>query len=194
MEFNWIDWIVLAVAAWGAIRGFMRGLVVELASLVGIVVGLWAAVRFNDRVAEWLGLSPEREVLSFVVTFLGVLIALNLLARAITAALDIVQLGLLNKLAGTLFGTIRALFVLSVFLNVALAHEPDRAIPDHRSRERSITYGAVQAFGPLLVPALEDTRWMTRAWEAVRTWERDKALREAAPDPDTVPLVDPEKP
>lgn len=182
MMLNWLDWALLAVMAFSAVRGFMRGFVVEVCSLVGMVLGIWGAVHFSHLVAGWVGLGAEQEVLAFALTFLLLLLGVNLLGKAITAALDIAQLGLANKLAGTVFGTIRSVFVLSVLLNIALGNEASRAIPDHRSRNESKLYHPVRAFAPLLVPALKDTKWMARAWEAMRKWEKDRAASEA-PDP-----------
>lgn len=179
---NWLDLALLAVLAFSAVRGFMRGLVVEVCALLGLVLGLWAAVHFNTRVAGWAGLDPDQEVLSFIVTFVGVLLLVNLLGRAITAALDIAQLGLANKLAGTLFGMVRSAFVLSVLLNIAWANG-ERAIPDARSRNKSRIYQPLRGFAPLLVPALGETKWMRHAWETVRRQEIfERERKEAAAD------------
>ncbi|HEY0976263.1 MAG TPA: CvpA family protein [Flavobacteriales bacterium] len=168
---NWLDLVLLALVAFAAVRGFMRGAVVEVCALVGLVSGLWAAVHFNNKVAVWIGLDADQEVLSFIVTFLGVLLAVNLLGRAITAALDLAQLGLANKIAGTLFGMVRSAFMLSVLLNIAWANSADRAIPDRRTRNESRIYAPLRSFAPALVPALGETKWMRSAWEAVKGQE-----------------------
>lgn len=182
MTLNWLDWILLAVMAFSAVRGFMRGFVVEVCSLLGMVLGIWGAVHFSDLVAGWLGLGTDQEVLAFAATFFLLLLGVNLLGKAITTALDIAQLGLPNKLAGTLFAVVRSAFVLSVMLNIGLGNESQRAIPDHRSRKESKLYAPIRAFAPLLVPALDDTKWMKRAWKAMDKWEKDRAAS-TAPDP-----------
>lgn len=176
---NWLDLVVLGLLAFAAIRGFMRGLVVEVAALVGLVLGLWAAVHFNNKVAVWIGLDTDQEVLAFIVTFFGVLLAVNLMGRAITKALDIAMLGTANKLAGTLFGIVRSAFMLSVLLNIAWANSADRAIPDHRSRNESRFYKPLLGFAPLLVPALGETKWMRSAWDSLR--EQQWLQQQAAP-------------
>jgi membrane protein required for colicin V production len=179
---NWLDWVFVAVLGFAVVRGFMRGLVVELCALVGIVLGLWAAVHFNARVAEWIGLDTDQEVLAFVATFFLVLLGINLLGRAITKALEIAQLSLPNKLMGTLFGMVRAAFLLSVLLNIGLANEANLPIPDHRTRNESVLYAPLRAFAPVLVPALEDTKWMRRGWEALRLRDREEAERATESD------------
>ena len=111
---NWLDWTLLALLAAAAVRGFFRGFVVEIASLVALVLGIWVASRYNARVAAWVGMDAQHEVISFIVTFIGVLIVVHLLAKVITKAMDLAMLGLPNKVAGTFFGALRAAFVLSV--------------------------------------------------------------------------------
>ena len=49
-----IDVVLLLVLLVGAWRGFTKGLVLSVASLVGLVGGIWAASHFSHTVAEQL--------------------------------------------------------------------------------------------------------------------------------------------
>ena len=69
---NWLDWLLLGILAWAAIQGFQRGFIIELASLVALVAGIWAAVHFSDRFAAAVGIDAENTALAFLLT-LGVL-------------------------------------------------------------------------------------------------------------------------
>lgn len=166
---NWLDWTLLALVAVGAVRGFFRGFVVELASLVAIILGIWAAVRFNARVATWIGLDPEQEVIAFLVTFLGVLLAVHLLAKAITKAMDLAMLGLPNKVAGLFFGAVRATFMLSILLNVLMARAQQTGLVAPETLAQSVLFKPVRAFAPLIVPELGGTKWVTNALDALRS-------------------------
>ncbi|MBK9058425.1 MAG: CvpA family protein [Flavobacteriales bacterium] len=86
---NWLDWTLLALLAAAAIRGFFRGFIVEIASLVAVVLGIWVASRYNAHVASWVGMDAQHEVISFIVTFIGVLILVHLLAKVLTKAMDL---------------------------------------------------------------------------------------------------------
>lgn len=165
---NWLDWALVLLIAGAAVRGFFRGFVVEVATLVAVVLGLWAAARYNARVAAWTGLDPAHEVISFLVTFIAVLVGVHLLAKLITKAIDLAMMGLPNKLAGTLFGAVRAAFVLSVLLNVLMARTPVEGILPKDTLEGSALYGPLRGFAPLLVPALRDARWVRDAIDAVK--------------------------
>lgn len=160
---NWLDLLLIALLGFAAVRGFMRGFIVELCGLVGLVLGIWAGTHFSDRVAEWLGLDGASEVVPFLVTFLGVLVLVQLLARAITKAMDLAELSLPNKVAGVIFGVVRKAFVLSVVLKILLAREQAGWPPHEAVRESSSLYGPIQGFAPLVVPALKRTKWIKRA-------------------------------
>lgn len=160
---NWLDWALLALLAFAAVRGFMRGFIVEVASLLGLVIGIWAAVHFSAQVGASLHLDPEHETLSFIITLLAVLVLVHLLARAVTKAIDIAQLSLPNKVAGVLFGAIRKAFMLSVLLNILFAKEQAGWPPDQATREGSALYAPMKAFAPMIVPALGSSKWMKKA-------------------------------
>lgn len=169
---NWLDWTLLVLLAAAAVRGFFRGFVVELASLVALVLGIWAASHYNARVAAWLGLEAQQEVVSFIVTFIGVLVLVHLLARVVTKAMDLAQLGLPNKVAGLFFGALRASFMLSVALNLLMARAEVSGIVSRGTLEGSVLYAPLRAFAPMVVPALGDTRWVRDVMEAAKEWSR----------------------
>ncbi len=164
---NWLDWLILLVLGLAAFKGFQRGFIVELASLVALVLGIWAAVHISDRVAALVGLDPDNVALAFLVTFLGVLLAVNLLARGLTALVDLAQLGLPNKLVGIFFGVLRSAFSLSVALNLLVGYSEGTLPPDN-VREASSSYALIRAFAPMLVPALDDTKWVRYAVEELK--------------------------
>jgi membrane protein required for colicin V production len=163
---NWLDWSLLAILVFAGIRGFRRGFVVELASLVGVILGIWAASRYNAKVAALIGLDPGHEVVSFAITFVAVLVLVHLMAKLITKAMDLAMLSLPNKVAGVFFGILRSVFVLSVLLNL-LASRSGGKMPPGRTAERSVLYGPVRAFAPWIVPALGESKWLQRAMDEV---------------------------
>lgn len=165
---NWLDWVLLALLVAAAIRGFLRGFVVEVASLFALVIGIWAASRYNARVAEWIGLDAPHQVISFLVTFAGVLVAVHLLAKVITKAMDLAMLGLPNKVAGGLFGLLRAAFVLSVALNILMARAEVSGLVPRDTLQASILFRPLRAMAPFVVPALGNTQWLKDAIGAVQ--------------------------
>ncbi|MBL7951412.1 MAG: CvpA family protein [Flavobacteriales bacterium] len=164
---NWLDWSIIALVAFSGIKGFMRGSIVELASLVALIAAIWAGIHLSERVAEATGLGTDNAAIAFVVTFLIVLLGVHLLARFLTTVVDIAQLSLPNKLAGVVFGLLRALFAISVALNLVVGYS-EGELPPAEVRDASVLYAPVRASAPLVVPALEGTKWVKRAMEGIK--------------------------
>lgn len=164
---NGLDLGILLLLAFAAWRGFRRGFIVELASLLALVAGLWAAARYSAEVASAVGIGADETALGFLVTFAAVLVGVHLLARLITSAVDLVELGLPNRISGALFATVRSAFTLSVLLNLVLGYS-DGAMPPAAVREGSALHSPLQAFAPVLVPAVGQAKWVQWAVEQIR--------------------------
>jgi membrane protein required for colicin V production len=169
---NWLDWVLLILVAIAAVRGFMRGFILELCGLIGLVLGIWGAIHLNDRVAAWLGLDVANEVLSFLVT-LGLIVALvHLLGLLLTKVLEAAQLELPNRLGGLLFGAVRKAFLLSVVLNVLLAWRAAPWGPSAGILEESILFRPLRAFAPAVLPDLAGSKWLAGALEELNGLEQ----------------------
>ena len=175
---NWLDWAIIIVLAAASLRGFTRGFIVELASLVALVAGIWAATHFSSNVATAIGLDPAKEILAFVVTFLLVLIGAHLLARFLTTLLDAAELGLPNKLAGIVFGALRSAFTLSIALNLLLGFSKGD-MPPKRVRDGSQFCEPLRAFAPMIIPALGETKWVQDVMEKMKEQAGELADRPA---------------
>jgi membrane protein required for colicin V production len=149
--------LVLLVGAW---RGFVKGLVLSVASLVGLVGGIWAAGHFSHVVAHSLAQHVHWSVntvhvASLALTFVLVVLAVHLLAKLIEKALDLVALGFANKVAGALFGVLKMGVILS-FGMMLLNHVwgPRAWVPE--AETPSVLLGPVETIAPVLTPVLND--------------------------------------
>ncbi len=164
---NWLDWTLLALVTFAAIKGFARGFIVEICSLLALVLGIWAGIHFSDRVAEAIGLETKSAAIAFLATFLIVLVGVHLLARFLTTLVDIAQLSLPNKIAGVLFGALRQVFTLSIALNLLAGYSGD-TLPPAKARTDSMLYDPAKALAPLVIPALGQTKWLKHALDEVQ--------------------------
>jgi len=157
-----IDIVLLLVLLVGAWRGFTKGLVLSVASLVGLVGGIWAASHFSSLVADtmatqvsWSGNTIHMAALA--TTFLLVVAGVHLLAKLLEKTLELVALGLVNKLAGAVFGLLKVGLVLS-FL-IALLNEwvgPRTWLP--QSDVPSVLLSPMESLAPALTPAFGDLK------------------------------------
>ena len=119
---NKIDIILLIILGFGLVRGFMRGLIIEMASLLAIVVGIYGAIHFSFFTASLLDkiLPAEKQTLeavAFGVTLIVLMLSVMLLAKILTKMFKAAELGVLNRLGGALFGLLKSIVIVgSIFV------------------------------------------------------------------------------
>ncbi len=110
------DWIVVLGLTASIILGLLRGLVAEIFSLGSWIVAFVAAKLGAAAVAPLLPMDVEsegmRNIVGFVVVFLGVMIVVMLLGRLIKGAVGAVGLGGADKAVGGVFGLLRGMLIL----------------------------------------------------------------------------------
>ena len=104
-----IDIILGILLSIGIVRGFMKGFVWEVASLLSVFVALWVAIHFSAMAAgslsEVFSLSMKtNQVISFVIVFLLTFVTVRTTGKMLTKILESVSLGLPNRIAGAVFG------------------------------------------------------------------------------------------
>ncbi len=118
---NPFDMLIIVILAFCVIRGFFRGFIKELSSIVGVLGGVYAAYTYYPRVAiffsKLISNTAYLNILSFLIIFCAVLLIINLIGKLITLVLKIVFLGWFNRLCGVGFGAIKGfLIVLTLFI------------------------------------------------------------------------------
>lgn len=159
------DIVILLLMLVGAWRGFTKGLVLSVASLVGLVGGVWAAAHFSHLAADALSKHVDWSVNSMsmaalALTFLAVVVAVHLLAKLLEKLLDLVALGVANKLAGAVFGMAKTALIASFamyFLNHVLG--PREWLPG--KGDGTVLVGPLESVAPLVAPRIRE--WETPA-------------------------------
>lgn len=142
---NYIDILLLLPLLYGAYKGFSRGFVIEVATLLGLVLGVYIAIKFSDYTENILRdfLDMSSQYLSYIalgVTFLLVVIAIYLLGKMLTKLVDIVSLGLVNKLLGTVLGAAKSFVILCVILLIVDALDDKYQFMGKELKDNSLFY------------------------------------------------------
>ena len=116
-----IDIVISIILIYGIIRGFYRGFFLEVSALTGLLLGIYCAINFKEVIGYYLKkiLSWEENyiiIVSFLITLIIVIVALNLIAKSLTKLANIMALGLLNKIAGAFLGLIKYSVICIVFV------------------------------------------------------------------------------
>ena len=156
-----IDIIILILLLAGAITGFRKGFIKQLASLAGLVVGLLAAKMLYGVVADkMIGTITENatfaHILAFVLIWIVVPILFTLVASLLTKAFEIISLGWLNRLLGAALGAVKWLLFISLFICVLEYIDSDNQIVNKETKETSQLYYPVKELAGLFMPAVKD--------------------------------------
>ncbi|TGD78321.1 CvpA family protein [Hymenobacter wooponensis] len=116
------DLLLLLALGVGAVKGFRRGLVLEVASLLAFVLGVIGGLALlNDAiplvrnyVGEAFGLLP---LVSFLLVFALIGWGVHLLSTFIKTAVHLTPLGLLDNLGGAACGVLKWVLGLSLLLH-----------------------------------------------------------------------------
>lgn len=180
-----MDTILAAILLWGAFKGWRGGLLRQLASTGGILVGLIVArmlyAILGDYLAPQIG-APQTvaHVLAFILIWVGVPMALSVLAFVLTKTAESLSLGGLNRLGGALVCVLKYCIVLSCLLHLFTAfHWIDR-----ERAENSLLVRPVAASGAFLFRCMKAT-WNDAVKPQMIHREDADSLRQA-PNPVTV--------
>ena len=118
MDFSYIDLIILIPVLFGLYKGYSKGLILSLATLLGLLLGIYGGVKFSHLTSQYLfeNFQINIPLIVFAVTFLLIVIGIYLLGKILDKFTDILALGLVNNFAGALFGGGKVVLILAVAL------------------------------------------------------------------------------
>lgn len=156
---NTFDIIITALLLFGFIRGLMKGLFVEVASLVALIAGVYGAIHFSYFIGDWLKESVSWEekyitLAAFAGTFIVIIIVITLMGKLLTKIADFAALGILNKILGGVFGALKIGLILSVVFIFFSRMNDTIPFVKQETLEESILYEPVKEIAPMLFPSI----------------------------------------
>ncbi|MFH2090854.1 MAG: CvpA family protein [Pseudomonadota bacterium] len=117
---NTFDIVVIVVTSFCLIRGVFRGLIGEVSGIIGVVTGFYGAYTYYPLITgyaqKWIENSGIRNLIAFFVLFCAILIVVNLISALIRKFLKLVFLGWVDRTFGLVFGALKGILIMSVFL------------------------------------------------------------------------------
>lgn len=152
-----IDIILGALLLFGIIRGLMKGLFVEVASLAALVLGVYGAIHFSNFAADFLmeKVSWDEKyinIVAFAITFVIIVLAIALAGKALTKLANFAALGVINKVLGAVFGGLKIGLILSVILMVFDGLNKTIPFASSEDLEDSILYNPIKSLAPTIFP------------------------------------------
>lgn len=113
-----VDYAVLAIIGFSVLLSVIRGLVREVLALAAWVIAAIVAWLFGGKAAVWM---PDeipgeelRAITAAVLVFIAVLLAMSLVAVAVSQLVKSSGLGTEDRLLGALFGVLRGLAAVAL--------------------------------------------------------------------------------
>jgi membrane protein required for colicin V production len=147
-----IDIVFLVLMVMAIFKGFTRGLIVAIFSLVSFAVGIIAALKLSAVVANYLKThisigNQWMPILSFAVVFIIVVLLVRLGARIVEKTIQVAMLGWVNKLGGV------ALYILlyTIFFSVGLFYINKIGLIKPDTIADSKTYNFIAPWAPWVI-------------------------------------------
>ncbi|MEO1011479.1 MAG: CvpA family protein [Bacteroidota bacterium] len=149
---GFLDIILGLLLLWGAWKGLKNGLFVEIASILALVAGIYGAIHFSYYAGDYLSRTMNWEeryinITAFIITFLIIVIVVHLAAKLLTKIANIAFLGLLNKIAGALFGALKIAVILGAILIFLDRINSSVGIVKNETVKESVLYGPIKEIG-----------------------------------------------
>ena len=164
---NYLDAIIAVPLVWGAYKGFRRGLIFELAMIIGLVLGLYLAFKLSHYMETLLaqyisGSAAFLPYFSFFLVFILVILLMVLLAKLLEGILNIASLNSVNKIAGAVFGFIKFALVISILLTLFRPVNARLNVLNEEARKGSLLYEPVAGASQYIFPALDEMQKVYR--------------------------------
>ena len=156
---NVFDIVIAALLIFGFVRGVMKGLFVEVASLAALIGGVYGAIHFSYFIGDFLkeAVSWDQEYVSlaaFAGTFITIIVTIALLGKMLTKLADFAALGVINKILGGVFGAIKIGLILSVVFIFFGKMNDTIPFVKKETLEESILYAPVKKIAPTIFPSI----------------------------------------
>lgn len=147
-----LDAIVGISAVLAFYRGWQKGIVAAILSLIGVVLGLIISLKLGHVVAEYLSAhniinSKYVLIVSFILLFIGIVLLFRFIIAAIEKILKFAMLGWANRLAGAV------LYVFGSMLFISLLFWLGNKIGlvQAGAKQESKTYNLIEPIAPKTV-------------------------------------------
>lgn len=118
MNFNPLDWLLVALLAYSAVKAFLQGFFRSVFALSGLVAGLALAGWFYASAAAHFSFAtqPIRQCCAFIAILMITMIVFSIAGKLLHKTASAIGLGFLDRLAGALFGLVRGCLFATALL------------------------------------------------------------------------------
>lgn len=156
---NYIDIIIAIPLLIALYKGWTKGFIVGIATLTALVLGIFLAVNYSDYAKDLLGnkldvSSSYIGYIAFILTFIAVVVIVNILGRVLSKIVEAMALGLVNRILGVLFTMAKYLIIISIFITLFERLDSNNKLIKVNSKQESKLYYPIYKISHLLYEGL----------------------------------------
>ncbi len=156
---NFIDIIIIVILGYGLVKGFINGLIIEVASVLALILGIWGAIKFSSFTAAKLYDTFDMSgqyvgIIAFVITFIIIVIVIHFIGLLADKLVKLAALGFLNRLLGILFGLFKSVMILSIIMVVLNAIDARKSFLPREKINNSMLYNPISDIAPAIFPII----------------------------------------
>ncbi|MBK6634193.1 MAG: CvpA family protein [Chitinophagaceae bacterium] len=141
--------ILLVIAI---VKGYQKGFIIAVFSIVAFIIGLAAALKFSAVVAAWLQNSISISAkwlpfIAFAIVFIAVVLLVRMGAKLIEKSFQVIMLGWLNRIGGIILYAALYIIILSIFIFYAQKLQ----VLQPAVIESSQTWHLIEPWGPIVI-------------------------------------------
>lgn len=149
---SFLDIILGLLLVWGLWKGLKNGLFVEVASILALIAGIYGAIHFSYITGDYLSNHMEWNeqyisIAAFIITFILIVLVVHIAGKFLTKVADFAMLGLINKIAGGIFGVLKVAVILGALLIFFDRLDQDLDILDKDTKYESKLYMPIKQIG-----------------------------------------------
>lgn len=142
---NLLDFLLLLPVVWLCIRGFGKGLIIELATLAGLALGILAAYFFADDlqglIKDYFSFNDTgTRIVAYILIILVVWLIVFIVGKLVEKSVDLVSMGWLNKMLGALVGIAKGVVLVCIILFLIEKFDPNQSVVKPNVRQNSLFY------------------------------------------------------
>ena len=149
---NYIDIVIGVLLVGFGIGGLRKGIIIEAATLLALVIGLYGAFHFSDftagKLLQWFEIDLKYlHLISFLVTFIVLTILVNLLGRLTSNLIKAINLGFIDKIGGFIIGVAKGLLICSLLIMLLNVLNLEGVVKE-KTKKESVFYPWVERAVP----------------------------------------------
>lgn len=156
---SFLDIVLGLLIGYGLYKGLKNGIFVEIASLIALIAGIFGAIHFSYIAGNYLHQNMQWDeryinIAAFIITFIAIVLVVHLAGKFLTKIADFAMLGLLNKIAGAIFGALKVAVILGAILIFFERVNSSVGLVKSEAFENSVLYEPVKEIGAFVFNAV----------------------------------------